>query len=63
VERIWAALQAALADSPTLAVAGRLRQVHAFFRARSPAQMLATAAPHNSPWLFKGYGQSYRQAV
>jgi transposase len=63
VERIWGALKAALANSPTLTIGGRLRQVHAFFRARSPAQMLATAAPDSSPWLSEGYGQNYRQAA
>ncbi len=63
VERIWGALKAALANSPTLTMAGRLRQVHAFFRQRSPAQLLATAAPHSSPWLPDDYGQNYRQAA
>jgi transposase len=63
VERIWAALKAWLANSPTLSIQGRVRQVHAFFRARSPAQMLATAAPHSSPWLPKGYGQNFRRAA
>jgi len=37
---------------------GRLRQVHAFFATRSPAQILATAAPHCSPWLPDGYAQN-----
>ena len=37
VERIWGALTAYLANSPTPTMAGRIRQVHAFFRARSPA--------------------------
>jgi transposase len=32
VERIWGALKAWLANSPTLTVQGRIRQVHAFFR-------------------------------
>jgi transposase len=45
VERIWGALKAWLATSPTLTIQGRLRQVHAFFRQRSPTQILATAAP------------------
>jgi transposase len=62
-ERIWAALKAWLANSPTLTMAGRIRQVHAFFRQRSPTQMLATAAPHSSPWLPEGYGQNFRQAA
>jgi transposase len=63
VERIWGALKAVLANSPTLTIAGRLRQVHAFFRTRSPDQLLATAAPHSSPWLPQSYGQNYRQAA
>jgi transposase len=63
VERIWAALKAWLANSPTLTIHGRLRQVHAFFRARSPTQILATAAPHSSPWLPTGYAQNSRQAA
>jgi transposase len=63
VERIWGALKAALANSPTLTIAGRVRQVHAFFRQRCPAQLLATAAPQASPWLPDGYGQNLRQAA
>jgi hypothetical protein len=63
VERIWGALKVWLANNPTLTIQGRVRQVHALFRARSPAQMLATAAPHSSPWLPKGYVQSFRQAA
>jgi transposase len=63
VERIWAALKAALANSPTLTIAGRVRQVHAFFRGRTDAQMLATAAPRSSPWLPESYGQNFRQAA
>jgi transposase len=63
VERIWAALKAWLANSPTLTIQGRVRQVYAFFRARSPAQLLATAAPHSSPWLPEGYVQHFRQAA
>jgi transposase len=63
VERIWAALKAWLANSPTLTIQGRVHQVHAFFRQRSPTQMLATAAPHSSPWLPTGYVQNLRQAA
>jgi transposase len=63
VERIWGALKAALANSPTLTIAGRIRQVHAFFRQRTNEQLLATAAPHSSPWLPDGYGQNLRQAA
>jgi transposase len=36
VERIWGALKAYLANSPMPTMAGRIRQVHAFFRQRSP---------------------------
>jgi transposase len=63
VERIWGALKAWLANSPTLTIQGRVRQVHAFFRARSPTQLLATAAPYSSPWLPEGYTQNLRQAA
>jgi hypothetical protein len=63
VERIWAALKAWLADSPTLTIQGRVRQVHALFRQRTAAQLLATAAPHSSPWLPEGYMQNFRQAA
>jgi transposase len=63
VERIWGALKAWLANNPTLTIQGRVRQVHAFFRQRSTAQMLATAAPHSSPWLPEGYVQNFRQAA
>jgi transposase len=62
-ERIWAALKAWLANNPTSTIQGRIRQVHAFFRQRSPAQMLFTAAPHSSPWLPEGYGQNLRPAA
>jgi hypothetical protein len=54
-ERIWAALKAWLANSPTLTIQGRIRQVHAFFRQHTPAQLLATAAPSSSPWLPESY--------
>jgi DDE superfamily endonuclease len=63
VERIWGALKGSLANRRTLTMAGRLRQVHAFFRARSPAQVLATTAPHSSPWLPDGYGQNLWEAA
>jgi hypothetical protein len=63
VERIWATLKAWLANSPTLTIQGRVRQVHAFFRARSPALLLTTASPHSSPWLPEGYMQNFRQAA
>lgn len=59
VERIWAALKAHLANT-AVTWPGRLRQAHAFFRQRSPTQMLTTAAPWSSPWLPKHYAQNFR---
>jgi hypothetical protein len=52
-----------LANSPTLTIQGRLRQVHAFFRQRSPTDMMVTAAPHSSPWLPEGYMQNFQEAA
>ena len=63
IERSWGPLKAWLANSPTLTIQGRVRQVHAYFRQRSPTQMLATAAPHSSPWLPDGYVQNFRPAA
>jgi len=63
VERIWGALKAWLANNPTLTIQGRVRQVHAFFRKRTHAQMLATAAPHSSPWLPDDYAQNFSEAA
>jgi transposase len=63
VERIWAALKAWLANSPTATIQGRIRQVHAFFRQRSPSDLLATAAPHRSPWLPQDYTQNLRETA
>ncbi|SFL19945.1 hypothetical protein SAMN05216275_16914 [Streptosporangium canum] len=42
---------------------GRLRQIHAFFRARSPDQLRATAAPWTSPWLPAGYKRNFWNAA
>jgi hypothetical protein len=39
------------------------RLVTWIFRQRSPTQLLATAAPHSSPWLPEGYMQNLRQAA
>ena len=63
VERIWAALEAYLANSPTVTMAARIGRVHAFFGWSSPAQLLATAAPASSPWLPEGYAQNFRRAA
>jgi transposase len=63
VERIWGALKAWLANSPTSTIQGRVRQVHAFFRDKTDTQMFTTAAPCSSPWLPEGYGQDFRQTA
>ena len=61
-ERIWAALKNYVANT-AVTWPGRLRQIHSFFRARSPDQMLATAAPWTSPWLPPGYEQNFWNAA
>jgi transposase len=62
-ERIWGALKRWLANNPTATINDRVRQVHIFFRNRTPAQMLATAAPHSSPWIPEGYAQHLCEAA
>jgi hypothetical protein len=52
-ERIWAALKNYAANT-AVSWPGRLPQIHAFFRARSPDQMLATAAPWTRPLAASG---------
>jgi hypothetical protein len=61
-ERIWGALKNYVANT-AVTWPGRLRQIHSFFRARSPDQMLATAAPWTSPWLPPGYEQNFWNAA
>ena len=61
-ERIWAALKNYVANT-AVSWPGRLRQIHSFFRVRSPHEMLATAAPWTSPWLPPGYEQNFRNAA
>jgi transposase len=61
-ERIWAALKNYVANT-AVSWPARLRQIHAFFRNRSPDQMLATAAPWTSPWLPPGYEQNFWNAA
>jgi len=58
VERIWGALKNYLANT-AVTWPGRLRQVRAFIRARSPDQLLAAAAPWTSPWLPSGYEENF----
>jgi transposase len=62
VERIWAALKAFIANT-AVSWPGRLRQIHAFFRARSPNQLLTAAAPWTSPWLPAGYKRNFWNAA
>jgi hypothetical protein len=61
-ERIWAALKNYVANT-AVSWPGRLRQIHSFFRSRSPDQMLDTAAPWTSPWLPPGYEQNFWNAA
>ena len=60
-ERIWAAMEAFIANTAPATMPDRVRQAHAFFRNRTPTQMLATAAPWTSPWLPDRYKQDLRQ--
>jgi hypothetical protein len=62
VERIWGALKNYVA-STAVTWPARLRQIHSFFRARSPDEMLDTAAPWTSPWLPPGYEQNFWNAA
>jgi transposase len=52
-ERIWGALKNYVANT-AVSWPGRLRQIRSFFRARSPGEMLATAAPWTSPMATAG---------
>jgi hypothetical protein len=49
VERVWSGLKNYVANT-AVTWPGRLRQIHSYFRNRSPDQMLAAAAPWTSPW-------------
>ena len=62
VERLWGALKNYVANT-AVTWPGRLRQIHSFFRNRSPSEMLATAAPWTSPWLPPGYEQDFWNAA
>ena len=46
-----------------LPIQGCNRQVHAFFRQRTPAELLATAAPSSSPWLRESYTQNLKETA
>jgi len=62
VERIWAGLKNYVANT-AVSWPGRLRQIHSFFRNRSPDQMLTMAAPWTSPWLPPRYEQNFWNAA
>jgi transposase len=62
VERVWGGLKNYVANT-AVTWPGRLRQIHSYFRNRSPAQMLDTAAPWTSPWLPPRYEQNFWNAA
>lgn len=57
-ERMWAALKNWIANTAPASMADRIKQAHAFFRHRTPEQMLAATAPWTSPWLPESYVQN-----
>lgn len=57
-ERMWAALKNWIANTAPASMADRIKQAHAFFRHRTPEQMLAATAPWTSPWLPDSYVQN-----
>ena len=58
VERIRAALKAETANT-AVTFTDRTHQARTFFRSRTPAQMLTTAAPWSSPWIPPSYAQKF----
>nr|WP_198406876.1 IS630 family transposase [Nocardia terpenica] len=62
VERIWHALKDYIANTAVTWPA-RQRQIHSYFRTRSPDQLLTTAAPWTSPWLPPDYEQNWWNAA
>jgi transposase len=62
VERAWGGLKNYVANT-AVTWPGRLRQIHSFFRNRSPGQMLAMTAPWTSPWLPPRYEQNFWNAA
>jgi hypothetical protein len=49
VERIWGTLKTELANTPVETMAGRVRQIQAFFGERSQERRLGCALPFRSP--------------
>jgi transposase len=60
-ERMWAALKNWIANTAPATMADRIKQAHAFFRHRTPEQMLAATAPWTSPWLPDSYVQNIKR--
>ncbi|HLH70970.1 MAG TPA: hypothetical protein VKY90_18610 [Candidatus Dormibacteraeota bacterium] len=63
VERIWRATRTYLATTPVETMAGRVRQVQAFFGERSQERRLRCASPFRSLWLIEGYAQKLWEAA
>ena len=59
VERLWAVMKRALANTAPTTITDRVQQAHAFFQHRTDTQNLTTAAPWTSPWLPEGYGKEF----
>ncbi len=62
VERIRG-MRTYLATTPVETMAGRVRQVQAFFGERSQERRLRCASPFRSPWLPEGYAQNVWEAA
>jgi transposase len=62
VERAWAGLKNYVANT-AVTWPSRIRQIHSYFRNRSPSQMLDATAPWTSPWLPPGYEQNFWNAA
>lgn len=60
-ERVWAAMQTWIANTPPANMADRVRQAKPSSDITRPPQMLNATAPWTSPWLPDGYGQDLRQ--
>jgi transposase len=62
IERVWGALKHYIVNTAVTWLARR-RQIHAFFRTRSPSQLLTTAAPWASLWFPTSYRQNFWKAA
>jgi hypothetical protein len=59
----WGAMRTELASTPVESMAGRVRQVQAFFGERSQEQGLRGALSFRSPWLPEGSAQNVWEAA